>query len=159
MEFKDSHTLWAQHFSGAFSQLDLRYSSRPLDAIPRSAVTWDPTGSLTFVAGRSKRWEIPYDDTYVIAKCIFGSLYLLRSNPDKNASSKRKVKTLGDKLFAPSSQCMGMVTGHGLVEDAVTFMKLAQGYTFDGPDKPTICSRNAQVRVIPTYLQRVSQVR
>ena len=63
--FADSHTLWVQHFSGAFSQLDLRASSRPLDAMPRAAIAWDPCGSLMFVSGKSKKWEIPYDDMYV----------------------------------------------------------------------------------------------
>ena len=67
MTFADSHTLWAQHFSGAFSQLDLRYSARTVDAMPRSAATWDPTGSLLFVADKPKRWEVPYDDVYVVA--------------------------------------------------------------------------------------------
>ncbi len=63
--FADSHTLWAQHISGTFSQLDLRDCSRTLDAIPRLAATWDPTGALMFVADSPKRWEIPYDDMYV----------------------------------------------------------------------------------------------
>lgn len=60
--FADSHTLWAQHYSGTFSQLDLRYSMRTLDAIPRTAATWDPTGSLVFVSDHPQKWEIPYDD-------------------------------------------------------------------------------------------------
>ena len=65
MVFADSHTLWAQHFSGAFSQLVLRYCTRTLDSIPRLAATWDPTGTLIFVADSPKQWEVPYDDMYV----------------------------------------------------------------------------------------------
>jgi hypothetical protein len=57
--FRDSHGLWAQHASGTFSQLDMRESIRPLDAIPRVAATW---GSVAFVADRRKALEAPYDD-------------------------------------------------------------------------------------------------
>ena len=58
----DSHTMWAQHFSGSFSQLDLRSSVKTLDAVPRTCLSWDAAGSLTFVAERPRRWEVPYDD-------------------------------------------------------------------------------------------------
>jgi hypothetical protein len=60
--FRDSHGLWAQHASGTFSQLDMRESIRPLDAIPRVAATWEASGSVTFVTDRPKAWEAPYDD-------------------------------------------------------------------------------------------------
>ena len=60
--FRDSHALWAQNASGSFSQLDLRDTTKPLDNIPRSAVTWSANGSLTFVADRKDIWEIPFDD-------------------------------------------------------------------------------------------------
>lgn len=66
--FADSHAMWAQHSTGAFSQLDLRYSHKPLDAIPRVAATWDAAGSLAFVTDRPRRWEIPYDDLYVLTR-------------------------------------------------------------------------------------------
>jgi WD repeat-containing protein 24 len=54
--------MWAEHFSGSFSQLDLRMSVKTLDAVPRTCLSWDALGSLTFAAERSKRWELPYDD-------------------------------------------------------------------------------------------------
>jgi WD repeat-containing protein 24 len=57
--------MWAQHSSGTFSQLDLRESVKPLDAIPRLAVAWEPSGTLAFAADRPMKWEIPYDDVYV----------------------------------------------------------------------------------------------
>lgn len=60
--FKDSQTLWAQHSSGAFSQLDLRDARAPLDAVPRVAATWEITGSLTFVADKPSATELPYDE-------------------------------------------------------------------------------------------------
>lgn len=60
--FADSHAIWAQHSSGSFSQLDLRHCSKPLKAITRTAVTWDPVGTLAFVTDQPKRWDTPYDD-------------------------------------------------------------------------------------------------
>ena len=62
LAFTDSHAIWAQHASGAFSQIDLRDATKPIDAIPRVAATWEATGSLAFVAERKDFWEIPYDD-------------------------------------------------------------------------------------------------
>jgi hypothetical protein len=67
--FADSHTIWAQHSSGTFSQLDIRQSSRPIDAIPRTSVSWEAGGGLAFVSGRKSRWEVPFDDVYVVFVC------------------------------------------------------------------------------------------
>jgi WD repeat-containing protein 24 len=64
--FADSHTIWAQHPSGTFSQLDVRQSSRPIDAIPRTSVSWEAGGGLAFVSGRKNRWEVPFDDVYAV---------------------------------------------------------------------------------------------
>jgi WD repeat-containing protein 24 len=66
--FGDSHTLLAQHSSGTFAQLDLRHSYRPIDAIPRASVTWEAGGGLTFVCGRRGRWEVLFDDVYVLPR-------------------------------------------------------------------------------------------
>jgi hypothetical protein len=60
--FRDSHAIWATHSSGMFSQIDLRDATRPVDAIPRMAAAWEASGSLSFVADRKVRWEVPYDD-------------------------------------------------------------------------------------------------
>lgn len=62
MLWNDSHRIWAQHMSGSFAQLDVRYASKPLDAVPRAAVAWAPMGSLTFTTDRPRNWEIPFDD-------------------------------------------------------------------------------------------------
>lgn len=62
MIFADSHALWVQHPSGAFSQMDLRFCDKPIDSIPRTALTWAPTDTLTFVVDSPSRWEVPYDD-------------------------------------------------------------------------------------------------
>lgn len=60
--FGDSHSLWAQHSSGAFSQLDVRHSSKPLDAVPRVSASWEVSGTLAFVSDIPPSYEIPYDD-------------------------------------------------------------------------------------------------
>jgi WD repeat-containing protein 24 len=62
IEFRDSHALWTQHSSGTFAQLDLRYSYRSLDAVPRLAASWTVSNSLAFVADKKNMWEVPYDD-------------------------------------------------------------------------------------------------
>ena len=62
LAFADSHAIWAQHASGAFSQIDLRDATEPIDAIPRVTATWEATGSLAFVTDKKDHWEIPYDD-------------------------------------------------------------------------------------------------
>ncbi|GJE95841.1 hypothetical protein PsYK624_120310 [Phanerochaete sordida] len=127
--FADSNTLWAEHFSGTFSQLDMRTSVKTLDAVPRASLSWDVSGSLTFVADRPKRWEAPYDDI----------------NPDKRMSSKRKAKALGDKPYVPATQVVGMMTGHELDSDAAIFVRLAQGYRHSGDDRSVVCTHNAEV--------------
>lgn len=64
LTFGDSHAMWAQHYSGMFSQIDLRDATKPLDAIPRVSATWGASGALAFVADKTIQWEAPYDDTY-----------------------------------------------------------------------------------------------
>ncbi|KAI0082042.1 hypothetical protein K474DRAFT_1671564 [Panus rudis PR-1116 ss-1] len=130
--FSDPHALWAQHVSGSFSQFDLRQMSKPLDAVTKVATTWDATGSMFFVADKPRRWEIPYDDIH----------------PDRwNTARERKakLKALGDKPYVPVSQTMGMVGTTGLLDDMETFVELAKGYIFQGPDRKQICSHNAEV--------------
>lgn len=127
--FADTNTLWAEHFSGTFSQLDLRLSVKTLDAVPRAALSWDIAGSLAFVTDRPKRWEVPYDDV----------------NPDKRLPAKRKLKALGDKPYVPVTQTVGMMTGHELDGDIATIIRLAQGYRHTGDDTPAICTHNAKV--------------
>ncbi|KAI0686851.1 hypothetical protein BC835DRAFT_1287288 [Cytidiella melzeri] len=127
--FAESHTLWAQHFSGTFSQLDLRYCVRTLDAVPRLAATWDPTGALLFVVDRPKQWEIPYDDI----------------NPEKRLPATRRTKALGSTPYLPVSQTLGILTGNALNDDLEHFAKLAYGYVYEGEEKTVLCSRNAEV--------------
>jgi hypothetical protein len=69
--FTDLHTLWAQHSSGTFSQLDLRYSYKPIDVIPRTSLTWEAGGGVAFVSGKKARWEVPFDDMYVGFSFLF----------------------------------------------------------------------------------------
>ena len=44
--FQDAHTLWAQHSSGTFTQLDLWHSYKPIDVIPRVSVAWEAGGGV-----------------------------------------------------------------------------------------------------------------
>ena len=65
ISFRDSDAIWTQHISGSFTQFDLREMTRPLDAIPRVSMSWEPAGSVAFVVDRKLQWEVPYDDMYV----------------------------------------------------------------------------------------------
>ncbi|KAH8107815.1 hypothetical protein BXZ70DRAFT_912770 [Cristinia sonorae] len=132
--FADSHALWAQHCSGSFSQFDLRQTSKPLDAIPRTAMTWNVIGSLAFATDKPRRWEIPFDDT----------------KPERRQSfqdRRLKHKALGDRPYIPASQTLGTFSSGELVEDVEVFVKLAQGYKFDGNDRAGLCAHNARVAI------------
>lgn len=72
--FADPYTLWAQHISGTFSQLDVRNAIKPIDAIPRTSVSWEAGGGLAFVSGNQAKWEVPYDDV-----CVFSTFLLVLS--------------------------------------------------------------------------------
>lgn len=62
MVFSDSHALWTQHFSGAFSQIDLHFAEKPVESVPRVALCWDSTNLLAHVTDVPGLTEIPYDD-------------------------------------------------------------------------------------------------
>ncbi|KAI0317396.1 hypothetical protein OF83DRAFT_146560 [Amylostereum chailletii] len=130
--FRDSHALWAQHSSGSFSQLDLRHASRPIDAVPRVATTWDAAGSLTFVADHKSCWEIPYDDINPV---------LRSTKPD----GLPKAKALGDEPYKPAFQSVGTHAFDYTSEEYDRFDRLARGYIFEGADKHAICGINAEV--------------
>ncbi len=49
-----------------FSQMDLRECIKPLDSIPRTAVAWEGSGSLAFVADPAATWELPFDDVLAL---------------------------------------------------------------------------------------------
>ena len=64
--FSGSDAIWTQHTSGAFMQFDLREVTRPLDAIPRAAISWEATGSMAFIVDKKEPWEVPFDDMQVL---------------------------------------------------------------------------------------------
>ncbi|KAI0628217.1 hypothetical protein C8Q77DRAFT_1150372 [Trametes polyzona] len=128
IDFGDSHALWALHQSGTFSQLDLRQSRKPIDAVPRSAISWNTSGSIAFVTDRPKRWEIPYDDI----------------DPEA-LKDKPPVKRLGDPPFQPTTQSVGILVPDSAIQDAEIVEKLARGYIYEGQGKRQICSHNAEV--------------
>ncbi|KAJ3813050.1 hypothetical protein F5876DRAFT_36006 [Lentinula aff. lateritia] len=129
--FGDPNTLWTQHSSGMFSQLDLRDATKPVDAIPRVSLTSNASGSLTFVSSSANRWEIPYDD--------------IRPEVLKRATKYGiKQKGIGDTVFQNTSQVIG--TLDGLAFDSLqTFVHLAKTYVIEGEDRRKICSSNAQI--------------
>lgn len=150
MTFGDSHALWTHHPSGAFSQLDLRHSSKPIDLVPRVALTWDATGSITFVSDRKGRWEVPYDDTYVCSLTLFHDhvrthLHSDIALNDGTSESKKKHKKLGDALRTPTSQNMG-TCAYGSSESLQAFATTARGYRIEGADCKELCEINAGVR-------------
>ncbi|KAI8974589.1 hypothetical protein BD414DRAFT_498136 [Trametes punicea] len=130
IDFGDSHALWALHQSGTFSQFDLRQSRKPLDAIPRSALSWNTTGSIAFVTDRPKRWEVPYDDV----------------DPEVS-KDKPPMKGLGDAPYRPTTQNVGAFAPDGAAEDLDMIEKLAKGYIYEGKEKRQICAHNAEVAV------------
>ncbi|KAG2139627.1 uncharacterized protein EDB93DRAFT_1298463, partial [Suillus bovinus] len=142
--FRDSHALWVQHASGTFAQVDLRRSVRPIDAVPRVALSWnvgvdgDTNGTLAFVSDRRARWEVPYDDIH----------------PDKRqalSEGKLKLKCLGNKPRMPVLQTMGMYVRGGLrnTESGGLFEHLARKYLVesDGMNRAAVCKVNAEVGV------------
>ncbi|RPD58851.1 hypothetical protein L226DRAFT_493796 [Lentinus tigrinus ALCF2SS1-7] len=130
IDFADSHALWALHSSGTFSQLDLRQSWRPLDAIPRSAISWNTTGSIAFVADKPKRWEVPYDDI-----------------DSESKKDQVPIKALGDPSYRPVTQNVGAFAHDGAAEDLDMITKLARGYIYTDKEKPQICAHNAEVAI------------
>ncbi|KAH0832273.1 hypothetical protein J3R83DRAFT_13266 [Lanmaoa asiatica] len=140
--FRDSHALFVQHASGTFAQIDLRDSHRPIDAVPRVALSWNAVdgseGALAFVAGKCGKWEVPYDDIHP------DRLSLL-------ANRRSRLKALGDKSRIPSLQNMGMYVHSPPSENTGpdVFARLAKGYVV--PEKPTkkkeVCALNAEVAI------------
>ncbi|KAG1883918.1 hypothetical protein F4604DRAFT_1648655 [Suillus subluteus] len=142
--FRDSHALWVQHASGTFAQVDLRRSVRPIDAVPRMALSWnvgvdgDTDGTLAFVSDRRARWEVPYDDIH----------------PDKRhvlLERKLKHKCLGDKPRMPVLQTMGTYVRGGLrnTESGGLFEHLARKYLIesDGRNRAAVCKVNAEASI------------
>ncbi|EGN95979.1 hypothetical protein SERLA73DRAFT_93871 [Serpula lacrymans var. lacrymans S7.3] len=132
--FCDSHSMWAQHASGTFAQLDLRQSVKPISAVPRVSLSWGISGSLAFVSDRQTRCEVPYDDL----------------NPEKRQlikDRKMKFKTLGDGARVPGLQSMGMYTQSSSDQNSEALSKLAREYVFEGADRQHICIMNSEVSI------------
>ncbi|KAL4080472.1 hypothetical protein J3A83DRAFT_4199450 [Scleroderma citrinum] len=138
--FRDSHAIWAQHTSGMFAQIDLRTSTRPIDAVPRVAVSWNvgetKEGSLAFITDRRARCEVPYDDVHPEKR----SLLLDR---------KWKPKGLGDISRMPSMQSMGTYVRSFSSENSGlrTFSRLAKQYLIpeDASQRKDSCGLNAEI--------------
>ncbi|KAF5368038.1 hypothetical protein D9758_004483 [Tetrapyrgos nigripes] len=129
--FGDSHAIWAQHSTGMFSQIDLRDTIRPIDAIPRATVAWEASGSLTFVADPQREWEVPYDD-------------LLPEVKQEAKSKGRTVKQLGDPVYSGFSRGIGVHYGEDALFKLEMFTNLARRYIIEGEDRAQTCAVNAE---------------
>ncbi|EMD38736.1 hypothetical protein CERSUDRAFT_112461 [Gelatoporia subvermispora B] len=132
LEFGDSSVIWAQHHSGTFSQLDLRDASRPVDAIPRAALSWHAAGCLTFAADKPKRWEIPYDDVKPEKRQNLQDLHI-------------RDKAIGDAPYFPLTQSLGTFILEEAGEDLESFASLAHRYVYEGAERQDICEHNAKM--------------
>ncbi|KAF9457119.1 hypothetical protein BDZ94DRAFT_1302117 [Collybia nuda] len=130
--FADSDALLAHHSSGTFSQIDLRNCTKPLDAISRTPMSWEVSGSLAFVTASKTKWEVPYDDIAPERRFIAEKLQV-------------KIKALGDERYIPTSQNMGTLTLEDATQEVEIFKQLAMRYVIEGDDRTVICSRNAQI--------------
>ncbi|KAH8825127.1 hypothetical protein DL96DRAFT_1670347 [Flagelloscypha sp. PMI_526] len=128
MVFSDSHSVWALHQSGSFSQLDLRESTKAIEPVPRVCSTWSPSGTLAFVSERENPHEIPYDDV----------------EPTEQILTEGTVqhKALGDERFEPTFQTLGTFDGDS---DADTTARLAETYVLDERERTELCRLNALV--------------
>ncbi|KAJ8496901.1 hypothetical protein ONZ45_g12266 [Pleurotus djamor] len=132
IEFGDSHAIWVQHTSGTFAQLDLRNCTKPIDAIPRAAATWQASGALALVTDAKGQPELPYDDM----------------SPDRQAFAeerKHKMKALGDPSYNPASQTLGVYLDPAIVNDVAAFTTLAHQYIFEGHERRILCEINANL--------------
>ncbi|KAF9443030.1 hypothetical protein P691DRAFT_844497 [Macrolepiota fuliginosa MF-IS2] len=128
IEFADPHLLLAQNTNGTFTQVDMRDTSKPLDAVPRTSTAWTPNGTLAFVTDNVPRWEIPYDDML----------------NQELAVTKASIKRIGDPSFRPKTQKLGVCTSALAQFEADAFRKLASAYVIDGDDLPALCAKNMQ---------------
>lgn len=131
MVFMDPHALWVQHPSGAFSQMDINLSEKPIDSFPQSSLAWAPSGSLTFVNGISTNRDIPFDDNIP---------YMI----EQKANKGQPVKKLGDPPFMPTSQSVGTLVDLDNSIDWDAFRFLAQKYKIEGEERISLCNSNAE---------------
>ncbi|KAF8627536.1 hypothetical protein AX15_004384 [Amanita polypyramis BW_CC] len=134
IDFADSHAIWTLHSSGAFSQFDLRDASRPIDSVSRVALTWEASGSVTFVSDRKSRFEVPYDDVRSEVKPLAEKL-------------RMHIKTLGDPQVQPQLQNIGTQVMPRAATDLESFKRLAQKYTLSDESRKSICVKNAQAAI------------
>ncbi|KAF8982530.1 hypothetical protein BDQ17DRAFT_1394052 [Cyathus striatus] len=129
--FNSPSTIWTQHTSGMFMQLDLRTCTAPLESIPRVALAWEASGAMAFVSDKRPKWEVPYDDM----------------NPEQRfqPSQRKLVKSLGDPAFKPRSQCMGTWVPDYSFEEREVVIKLARGYQIEGKSKSELCAWNSEI--------------
>ncbi|TDL29867.1 hypothetical protein BD410DRAFT_45075 [Rickenella mellea] len=130
MTFADSHAIWTLHPSGAFSQMDLRHSSKPIDSVPRVGITWNAAGTMTFVTDNKALWELPYDDTEKSVAAL---------------ETKAYEKKIGDPVFIPTTQTLGSCAIGQEASQLQGFAMMAASYRIEGTDRRNLCEINAKV--------------
>ncbi|KIM22660.1 hypothetical protein M408DRAFT_332845, partial [Serendipita vermifera MAFF 305830] len=134
--------------SGAFMQHDLREAARPLDLVPRHALSWTADDTLFFVADKPRKWDPPYDDLHPTVAPLLPDDGLLDKHP-------------GDRLSTVTTQVIGMQhisvgplvppkqdqerDDHGVDKSRHRFMQLARGYRHHDTDRAQMCEKNQAV--------------
>ncbi|GJJ13186.1 hypothetical protein Clacol_007437 [Clathrus columnatus] len=149
--FASNDIVHALHTSGAFVQYDLQRSLvKPLDAVPRNAISWSAAGDMAFVAGLKYENEIPFDDV---------------GEFDGPTESPQPHKSTSDPPYVPTDQMLGVFSiikggtpnmsadfNSLLGVDTSRVARLAKRYVFRPQDpnirKKDICIANAKARFL-----------
>ncbi|KZO96812.1 WD40 repeat-like protein [Calocera viscosa TUFC12733] len=122
--------LIATYHNSYVVQHDLRHHTRPIDVLGRTALSWDGTGRLAFVAEEKGEVELPFDEP------PYDPLTRIRLPGGKK-------HTVRGPRFAPTNQVAAGMLVPGL--DADAFSRMARGYVLDGAEKHELCATNARV--------------
>lgn len=131
LAWEDKDTLATCHSNGSFVLHDARRHFRPLDTLPRQALSWNAQGDLTLAVDRFMAGEVPFDD---IKPELANSLEKIGV----------KGKMIQDPPYLPlqSSQTISLP-----FESSEAFKHLAQEYKYGGRNAAPIdiCEWNAKV--------------
>lgn len=128
--WQDGDGLVTCYSNGALVQHDLRKRFRPLDTMPRQAISWNAQGEVTLIVDRFLTGEIPFDD--LKSELLDGSL-------DKMGVRRKAIQ---DQPFGPlqTSQSVQLP-----FDDPDVFRFLARNYNYGKGDHVDICEWNAAV--------------
>ncbi|KZT53225.1 WD40 repeat-like protein [Calocera cornea HHB12733] len=122
--------LLATYHNSYVVQHDLRHHTRPIDALSRTALSWDGSGRMAFATEERTEGEVPFDEP------PYDPLTRIR-NPGG------KEHTVRGPRFTPTNQVAAGMLVPGL--DADAFSAMARGYVLSGGEKHELCGTNAKV--------------